>query len=363
MLLHQILLKDGDKKMMRLANADGKVWIVPMQDIKTGLDLYQPSGWKGRWLKRLLPFVGKWKVVRQLLHFETFEGRLSPTLVDAITQTFGSGNFEYSIFGGTPGARQKVTIQVFQGHRILGYVKVTDQTDVADSFLHEAQLLKDLKQKGVKGIPEALACGETTDGLHYFAQTTTKSRHSTYPHQWTAQHETFVAQLHDATKTVLRYEETDFFRMMHVLRDRMGWLNDKQQRIVQQTLEVAEKPLLGKTVEWSAYHGDFTPWNMFVEGGELFVFDWEYALRTFPPHLDRYHYLTQTLFFENHCSADDIFAFFKKCDNHFDKNHYLCYLLATISIYLSRESDQSGVERIVMMDIWTRILYLLLQDV
>ena len=342
--------------MMRLANTDGKVWIVPMQDIKTGMDLYQPSGWKGRWLKRLLPFVRKWKVVRQLLHFETFQGRLSPTLVDAITQTFGSGNFEYSIFGGTPGARQKVTIQVFQGHRILGYVKVTDQTDVEDSFLYEAQLLKELKQKGVKGIPEALACGETTDGLHYFAQTTTKSRHSTYPHQWTALHETFVDQLHDATKTVLRYEETDFFQMMQVLRDRMGWLNDKQQRIVQQALKVAEKPLLGKTVEWSAYHGDFTPWNMFVEGGKLFVFDWEYALRTCLPGLDRYHFLTQTLVFEERCNAEEILSFFRKKIGISKKYHYLCYLLTNIAIYIGRESDPSGVAHIQMMDTWMTLL-------
>ena len=359
MLLHQILLKDGDKKMMRLANADGKVWIVPMQDIKTGMDLYQPSGWKGRWLKRLLPFVGKWKVVRQLLHFETFEGRLSPTLVDAITQTFGSGNFEYSIFGGTPGARQKVTIQVFQGNRILGYVKVTDQTDVEDSFLHEAQLLKELKQKGVKGIPEALACGETTDGLHYFAQTTTKSRHSTFPHQWTAQHETFVAQLHDATKTVLRYEETDFFRMMQVLRDRMGWLNDKQQRIVQQALEVVEKPLLGKTVEWSVYHGDFTPWNMFVEGGKLFVFDWEYALRTCPPHLDRYHWFTQVALFEKHHDAKKIIEEYRKKFGNSNNYSYLCYLITNFAIYIGREDEDSIHGIMPMMNKWIQLLQLL----
>lgn len=35
-------------------------------------------------------------------------------------------------------------------------------------------------------------------------------------------------------------------------------------------------------VEYGVYHADFTPWNMSVEEGQLFVFDWEYASLTYP---------------------------------------------------------------------------------
>jgi len=38
-------------------------------------------------------------------------------------------------------------------------------------------------------------------------------------------------------------------------------------------------------------HGDFTPWNAFVQSGRLYVFDWEYADRAYPIGYDHIHFL------------------------------------------------------------------------
>lgn len=350
--------------MLRLVNADGKEWILPFHHLRTALLLYQPSGWRGRWLKRFLPWIGSWSLVQRLLHFEVMEVRLSPTVEEAvakafdkrtIVKAFDKKDFEFALFGGTPCVHQKVTIQVFDGDQILGYVKVADQTAVAENFKREANLLLYLKEKGLTGIPDVLACDETSDRLHYFVQTTKKSLQSTYPHEWTAKHEAFINALHDATKVELHYEETDLYALLQGLKAKMGWLKEHQRHIVESALAEVE-PSLRTTKEWSVYHADFTPWNMFLEGGDLFVFDWEYALRACLPGLDRYHFLTQTLIFEERCNAEEILSFFRKKIGISKKYHYLCYLLTNIAIYIGRESDPSGVAHIQMMDTWMTLL-------
>ena len=41
-------------------------------------------------------------------------------------------------------------------------------------------------------------------------------------------------------------------------------------------------------------HGDFTPWNTFLQGGRLYVFDWEYAAENGPVGQDLAHFLLST---------------------------------------------------------------------
>jgi hypothetical protein len=48
------------------------------------------------------------------------------------------------------------------------------------------------------------------------------------------------------------------------------------------------------TIPLCLAHGDFTPWNTFVQGGRLYVFDWEYARADWPVGFDLVHFLLST---------------------------------------------------------------------
>jgi len=48
------------------------------------------------------------------------------------------------------------------------------------------------------------------------------------------------------------------------------------------------------TIPLCLCHGDFTPWNTFVQGGRLYVFDWEYARDDWPVGFDLTHFLLST---------------------------------------------------------------------
>jgi hypothetical protein len=55
-------------------------------------------------------------------------------------------------------------------------------------------------------------------------------------------------------------------------------------------------------------HRDFTPWNTFLADGRLFVFDWEYGRRNWPPLLDALHFVIQKGVLVNHESALSLWA-------------------------------------------------------
>ena len=55
----------------------------------------------------------------------------------------------------------------------------------------------------------------------------------------------------------------------------------------------AKRELDGRTVQCGVTHGDFVPWNTRVDGGRLFVFDWESASWEAPGGWDEFHFYTQ----------------------------------------------------------------------
>ena len=110
-------------------------------------------------------------------------------------------------------------------------------------------------------------------------------------------------------------------------------------------------------VEFCACHGDFTPWNMFVEKGKLFVFDFEYAALSYPAGLDRYHFFTQTAVFEKHWNADDILAYANSDEGKWiDRKLYAMYLLDVISRFTMREGGKVTGDAAAPFLLWGKLL-------
>ena len=110
-------------------------------------------------------------------------------------------------------------------------------------------------------------------------------------------------------------------------------------------------------MEFSACHGDFTPWNMFVEKNRLFVFDFEYAAKSYPPGLDRYHFFTQTAVFERKWGVDDIMAFMASKEGAWiDKRVYRLYLIEIISRFTTREAGKVTGKAATPFALWSNLL-------
>ena len=354
-LLHKIISTGSGYRYYRISNADGKSWLLPAKNMRVALGLYQPSGRNGKLLKALFPWLHRLPFVRRAIKAETICCTLQQELKELLQGIFGCTDLEFAIFEGTPCVHQKMTIQICCGNKILGYCKASDNKDILQLFEKEAGTLAMLAQKGVTNIPQALHCGTLHNGVHIFVQSTAKTSKSQMVHTWGPLQEQFLATLHEKTKQALPFEESDYRRAINALQEHIEWLPTPCREVVATAIAGVMAEYHGKMVEYSACHADFTPWNMFVERGKLFVFDFEYAALTYPPEIDRCHYELQTAIFEKRMSREEILEYITGRDVAY-KRLLRLYLLDVISRFTIRERGNASGDIARSLDTWCHLL-------
>ena len=356
--LDNILNLTSGSKFYRFGNSDGKYWIVPARGMRTALNLYQPSGIKGKLVKALLPCLHWITPIRKAIKAEAMNCSLNSELHNLLCRIFGVQDIEFAIFEGTPSVHQKITMQLSRGNRILGYCKLSRSNDIKALFEKESDTLEKLHKSGVNGIPRALHCETLTCGTHIFVQSTEKRATSKVIHEWSAQQEGFLAQLYEKTKVILPFEKSDYYTTLSALEEHLLWLPQNiDHNVVVNAIKTIKERYCGKEVEFCAFHGDFTPWNIFANNDKLFVFDFEYAAMSYPTGLDRYHFFTQTAVFEKHWGADEVIAYIdKNAGSWIDKQQYAMYLLDVISRFTTREGGKVIGDAATPFDLWGRVL-------
>ena len=357
-IINNILDFTGGNKFYRFGNADGKYWIMPARGMRTALNLYQPSGIKGKMVKLLLPLLHWIPPVRKVIKAQTMHCYLNSELHSLLRRTFGVQDIEFAIFEGTPSVHQKITMQLSCNDRILGYCKLSNSNDIKELFEKESRILEMLANRGITGIPKALLYDTLSNGMHIFLQSTEKTASSKVIHDWSNLHENFLAQLHEKTKKRVLFEESDYYNTLSALEQRLEWLPQNiDHGVVSKAIATIKEKYCGKEVEFCACHGDFTPWNMFANGNALFVFDFEYAAMSYPPGLDRYHFFTQTAVFEKHWGCDEIIAYIGSDSGRWiDRQLYAMYLLDIISRFTMREGGKVSGEAAKPFALWGKVL-------
>lgn len=328
------------------SNADGKRWIMPSRNMGTAMNLYQPSGIRGKILKALLPLLSWSRIVRRLIHAERMKMAFSDELSGLLENLFGKGELEFAVFCGTPCVHRKITVQVSRGRRILGYAKFTASEEIMQVFRHEKKVLDLLHAKHISDVPECLYCGRMACGLGAFVQSTVKTSDSIVLHKWTPLHSGFLNVLYEKTRKKMEYVGTDFYHDMEYLSSHTFCFGEQDRNAVTALLAEVNGYFRKKgTLDFGACHMDFTPWNMFEENRRLFVFDWEYARLSYPPKVDVWHFFVQTSRFERHMDGEAVWERYQELrDKVEDLNArrmsdlpFKCYLLGIISLYLRRE--------------------------
>lgn len=355
-LLHKIISKGSGNHYYRITNADGKSWLLPARNMRVALNLYQPSGRNGKLLKALFPWLHHIPFVRKAIKAETICCTLCEELKELLQRVFECKEIEFAIFEGTPCVHQKITIQLSCGKKILGYCKASDNRDILALFERETAILSQLAERCVTDIPQPLYCGTMSNGVHIFIQSTAKTTKSQTTHTWGVLQERFLAALHEKTKQLLPFEDSDYYRTMTALQEHIDWLPANIDRVVV-TAAIARimAEYSGKMVEFSACHGDFTPWNMFVERGKLFVFDFEYAALTYPAGIDKIHFHLQTAIFEKHLASNEILEQINRGEWG-DKDTIRLYLLDIIARFTIREKGDVSGNVAHSFGIWCHLL-------
>lgn len=382
-----------------ISNKNGKVWLLNLNNLKVALCIYQPSSLKGRILKKCLPIfysiTGIGKLIRLVLRFKYKRLYIEKEFLQSIEKAFNVSmdRINLSFFLGTPSDHQKITIQISTGKKILGYCKATNSDVVRKLFYHEKWLLDSFKLAGVQNIPDCLYCGPVSSrnsNINLFIQSTRKTSNSLVSHVLLESHYEFLAELNRCTFVSVDYLDTDYHATLMRLRKNLfnlNYINYSEEIFfreaekmklngrlmvdtISQAIDRVEKTL-SQSREYSAYHGDFTPWNMFIEDDFLFVFDFEYGMESYPPMIDIFHYFTQTCILVEKLCVDDLYCKFEKYFfstillDHYKmpwknlkelKIYYCCYLLSVIANYLERDKECMCQETKRYLGIWILLL-------
>lgn len=357
-VLNRILTQDTDKLYYRFSNAGSKVWLMPARNMRVAMNLYQPSGRNGKILKALFPCLHKVPLLQKLIHAQTLCCDLNDGLKQFLEKLFGKTDLDFALFCGTPSVHQKITVQLFKGQQIVGYCKITDQENIALLFQEEAKILKQMEERKIKGIPQCIYCGKFHGNLYLFVQSSVKTPHSQVLHKWNMLHEVFLEELRCKTMQRVLFEESDYCKNLLNLKKHSDWLPQSVNKdFIEHTIDRIVRDRWGKKVEYSVCHADFTPWNMFVESGCLFVFDWEYAQLTYPPLLDKYHFFTQTARYVEHWSPSQMIGYIRSSDGRWiNREIYVLYLLDVMSRFTLREGKKVTGSITVDFEFWAKLL-------
>lgn len=174
----------------------------------------------------------------------------------------------------------------------------------------------------------------------------------------------FLTELAKKTAVRKKYEQTDFFQSVNRLKEGLPVLiqNGYDVCYVERAVDRIEEYYKKQPV-FCVCHRDFTPWNMFYNSKELFVFDFEYACFEYPPYLDAIHFVVQTAIFEKKLNADQILQEYKTiCEKGVLKGvfedeemAFLGYLVDIISLYVDREKKSFSGDVKKSMDIWMNL--------
>lgn len=366
-LLSTITTKDpSGTPFLRFANADGKCWIMPEHTMVVAMQLYQPSGIKGKLLKRLLPYLYRIGAVQRIVHATRVRLTLASAFKAKLEALFGTETLDFAIFCGTPCVHQKITVQISRGKHILAYAKVSNNTEVSTLFVREATTMDYLARAGVETMPRCLYVGNLVEGVSLFVQSTTKTLCATTTHQWTRREIAWLQTIHTKTRKTLAFEQSDFYTDLYTLQQTLDAFSPQDRDLLQRALDMQFKQC-GSKVCYSFYHGDFTPWNTYIVQGKLYAFDLEYARYTYPPYLDYWHFYTQTALFEQGRSAADVYQHYAvkaATTGLFSPQQmaasYVAYLLAVIAHYTQREQGHFEGDLVRSMALWLALLRKLL---
>lgn len=319
--LDLILSEDPEhgRKYLLFGNSDGKMWLLPADVLRTALCIYQPSSQKGRLLKSLLPALMKLAPsmalsktggeILSLRHTERFDALLSETFDGNIPDT--------AIFLGTPGVHTKLTLQFFKGQEIFAYGKLSYSGEAIKLTKHEEEVLESLRLAGYERMPRVLFGGTPFDesNARLLIQSTTKTPSSGVAHSLKVEHYQAVVELMGLTGRTCAFSETtyckDLLRLRAALAERILHERNLSVLLTDAIDAVISRESNYESVTYVRCHGDFTPWNTYLAGGRLELFDWEYSKEEYPPYYDIFHFTISHCYYEKHMTAAEISSFLK----------------------------------------------------
>jgi hypothetical protein len=272
------------------ARSNPRWWLLPLDNRRAavaGLEMLQPMS-----LRASLAKAGARALARFGPHTLLGKGNLRLSGLPDLVEAFNGRATSVAYFTGTDGPHRKTSMQIMDSDgAILGYAKISRAPHVRPYLRREASMLGHFATKGLRSadIPRVQAYLEDA-AVTIVVTDSLKSAIHTTPLALGPDHLAFLEELRSHGEAncagVLLDDLATETRRLAALAG-----PDWTARMAH--IDSSLRPH-ADSIPLCLCHGDFTPWNTFVQGKRLYVFDWEYARTDWPVGFDLTHFLLST---------------------------------------------------------------------
>lgn len=306
---------NGGTSFGAINNPDGTIrWLAPMaQKGAYYLHLYNGSGWRASILKLGVSIGVKLGLHQQIYHQAfTIYTRESPLW---ITNLQGDIRDHYAVFTGTKGENRKAVIAVGNAKQVDCFIKLPLTPAAEKLIAQERQQLERAAQWVLPSwkIPTVLIMGNGEEGAPapMLAVSNVKPASFSTSDELGPLHIQALAECYHSAvpKTFGQlpvWEEMQAeLQTLQVTPDHTA-LNSEEVALVKRELTKLAAGFDPKEVlPMAMAHGDFTPWNMFLQHNKLGIYDWELS-RELPLGYDAFHFVLQSQLLIRRSSAEQI---------------------------------------------------------
>jgi hypothetical protein len=197
-----------------------------------------------------------------------------------------------ALFVGFPGPLQKLTVYCPGHNGDPGKVaKVALQPSANDAIAQEAHWLDKLNRSEpmAEFLPELLLQGTLPCGRRYISMLALPQGMSSA--HFGAPHYAFLRVLAQQKPALYVWQQSEAYKRLHTRTHAVLPLIDQRYHgLLLGALAEVEQQIGNRELPASMVHGDFAPWNLRLNNGHLFVFDWEYAEACGNPLQDFLHF-------------------------------------------------------------------------
>jgi hypothetical protein len=355
-----------------IANPDQTIrWVYPSKlKAPTFLNFYNSSSFRAKIFTIAIKILFALKLSNLIRSDEVFLSVHEGSLLQRILDKYPGYN--HSIFTGTVGKNRKIIVELNNGYKSLVFVKVAISNTSKDLIQNEFHALNKLNDEKLTSIhvPKVLYYSEK----EFLEIGSIKPKRYKQPSKLIDIQIVALAQINSINhKHVLWKDMQEKFEIESIIE------NLKVKAVANNGLDrqrigpyIENLSLLYKVIGDEARfscglaHGDFTPWNMYINHEKLYIYDWELSKETMPVLFDLFHYIFQSEVMVNRSDYVHVKneiervlglistkQLIKKFDVNINRN-FIFYLIYISSYYIDIYSEQEKLhmQAFWLFDVW-----------
>ncbi len=277
-----------------LTNPDGSLrWVYPVSLKRaTFLNFYSSLTKKDK--------------IKEFVFRNIFRTPLRTFLADGTFTIYHKGNLSldklikslhassYSLFLGTPNPDRKAIVELNDGRNTMSYLKIPLRGKSFELVEQEAKMLDELNQEDLKDL--ILPKNITWDHRSVLCSSNVRSPKSKRSMEFGQYHIKALRNLYEIEVSYEDIQETKFLVKCGIENSvrKHYQVIGKFKRLDALLNQVLDSIDTTASIPLAFAHGDFTPWNCFIDKEALAVVDWENGDPAKPLLYDLFHFVFQT---------------------------------------------------------------------